>query len=127
MAIPYLTPYLYDEGFLVKQYGLRKEDDNFMIGDSNVSVDNDGDMYIKEQHFRGTSGLRELLTRKRINKQKVTTNDLKTYKNILEMSHAHLEGYKPGANIQISRGTKYKEIIAKLFPHTRRRGVELAR
>jgi hypothetical protein len=45
-----------------------------MIGNSNVSVDKDGDLYIKEQHFRGTSGLWELLTRKRINKEKVTND-----------------------------------------------------
>jgi hypothetical protein len=64
---PYLTPYLYDKGFLDKQYGLRKEDGNFMIGDSNVSVDKDGTVYIKGQHFRGTSGLWEPLTRKRTN------------------------------------------------------------
>jgi hypothetical protein len=102
-AGPYLTPYLYDKGFLDRQYGLLKHDGNFKIGDSNVSVDNDGAMYIKEQHFKGTSGLWELLTRKRINKDKVTTNDLKTYKSILLMTHGHLEGYEPGANIQISR------------------------
>jgi hypothetical protein len=112
---------LNDKGFLDKQYGLRKQDGNFVIGDSNVSVDNDGDMYIKGQHFKGTSGLWELLTRKRINKENVTTKDLKTYKNILEVTHAHLEGYKPGANIQISRGPKFQEFIAKLFPQSRRR------
>jgi hypothetical protein len=117
-ASPYLTPYLYDKGFLDKQYGLRKEDGNFMVGDSNVSVDKDGDLYIKGQHFRGTSGLWKPLTRKRINKEKVTTSDLKTYKNILQMTHGHLEGYEPGANIQISRGPKFRKFIAKLFPQS---------
>jgi hypothetical protein len=43
------------------------------------------------------------------------------------MTHGQLEGYEPGANIQISRGPKYKDIIAKLFPQTRRRGLELAK
>jgi hypothetical protein len=102
-ASPYLSPYLYDKGFSDKQYGLRKEDGNFMICDSNVSVDKDGDLYIKGQHFKGTSGLWELLTRKRINKEKVTTSDLKTYKNILQMTHGHLERYEPSANIQYKR------------------------
>jgi hypothetical protein len=117
---------LYDKGFLDKQYGLRKQDGNFMIGDSNVSVDNDGDLYIKGQHFKGTTGLWELLTRKRINKDKVTTSDLKLYKNILQMTHGHLERYEPSANIQITRGPKFKEVISKLFPQSRKRGVELS-
>jgi hypothetical protein len=111
---------------LDKQYGLRKEGGNFMIGDSNVSVDKDGDLNIKGQHFRGTSGLWELLTRKRINRKKVTTNDLKTYKNILQMTNGHLERYETGANIQITHGPKFKDIISKLFPQSRRRGVQLS-
>jgi hypothetical protein len=97
-----------------------------MIGNSIVTLDKDGDLNINGKQFPGTSGLWELLTRKRINRDKVTTKDLKTYKSILEMTHAHLEGYKPGGNIEISRGPKYKEIIAKLFPQSRRRGGELA-
>jgi hypothetical protein len=120
------SPYVYDKGFLDEQYGLRKEDLNLMKGISIVTVDKDGDLNINGKQFTGTSGLWELLTRKRINRDKVTAKDLKTYKSTLEMTHPHLEGYKPGGNIQISRGPKYKEIVAKLFPQSRRRGVELA-
>jgi hypothetical protein len=109
---------------LDKQYGLRKDDGNFMIGDSNVSVDNDRDWYIKGQHFKGTSGLWELLTRKRINKEKVTTSDLKTCKNILQMTHGYLERYEPSTNVQISRGQKFKDVISILFPQSRKRGLE---
>ena len=44
------------------------------------------------------------------------------------MTNAHLEGYKPRANIRTSKGVKYKEIISKLFPGggTRQSGVEAA-
>jgi len=35
---------------------------------------------------------------------------------ILEMTNAHLDGYKPRANIRTSKGVKYKEIISKHFP-----------
>jgi hypothetical protein len=90
-----------------------------MIGDSNVSVDKDGDLYIKGQNFKGPSGLWELLTRKRIHKEKVTTSNLKTYKNILQMTHGHLERYESSANIQITRGPKFKDVISKLFPQSR--------
>jgi len=45
----------------------------------------------------------------------------------LEMTNAHLEGYKPRANIHTSKGVKYKEIISQLFPGgTRQSGVEAA-
>jgi len=42
-------------------------------------------------------------------------NDVQRYKTTLEMTNAHLEGYKAGGNIQTSRGTKFKNVIEKLF------------
>ena len=43
------------------------------------------------------------------------------------MTNAHLEGYKPRANIRTSKFVKYKEIISKLFSGTTRQsGVEAA-
>jgi len=57
----------------------------------------------------------------------VTTAYIKQYKTILEMTNAHLEGFKPRANIRTSKGVKYKDIISKLFPGgTRQSGVEAA-
>jgi hypothetical protein len=38
------SPYVYDKGFLDKQYGLRKEDLNLMICNSIVTVDKDGEL-----------------------------------------------------------------------------------
>jgi hypothetical protein len=94
------------------------------MGNSDVSVDTNSDLYIKDKHFKGTRGLWELLTRKRVDNRLVSEDDLKQYKAILDLTSAHLEGYEPGAPIHISRGAKFKTIIAKLFPHTRRRGIE---
>jgi hypothetical protein len=43
------------------------------------------------------------------------------------MTNAHLQGYKPRANIRTSKGVKDKKIISKLFPGgTRQSGVEAA-
>jgi hypothetical protein len=42
------------------------------------------------------------------------------------MTHGHLERYESSANIQITRGPKFKDVLAKLFPQSRRRGVELS-
>ena len=98
-----------------------------MIGDSQVGVHRDGNIHINSVVFPATKGLWELLTRKRVYKNSVTTADIKQYKTFLEMSNAHLEGYKPRANIRTSKGVKYKEIISKLFPGgTQQIGVEAA-
>ena len=50
-----------------------------------------------------------------------TKSDLNAYKRILVLTNAHLVGYEPGGDIQISRGVKYAKVISKLFPRARRR------
>ena len=57
----------------------------------------------------------------------MTADDPKRYKSILKFTNAHLQGYEPGGNVQTSRGPKFRDIISKLFPQSRRpRGVEVA-
>jgi hypothetical protein len=113
VASLYITPYLYGRQSADKQYGIRKEDGNFIIGDSTLTVDKGSNIKIKGREYRGTSELWELLIRQNVDK-KITGDDLKTYKNILELTNAHLEGYEPGGGFQISRGSKYREVISKL-------------
>jgi len=115
VASPYLMPYVYKRRFLDTQYGVRKEGNTFMIGDSPVLVDTSGDITIKDRLFRGTKGLWELLTRKNVNTEAVTKDDLKSYKKILSMTNSHLTQYQPDGNINITRGKKFREIIAPLF------------
>jgi hypothetical protein len=114
LASPYVSPYLYESKrrFLDTQYGNRKFGDGFMIGDSRVSVDQDGNIHIKEVQFPATNGLWEFLTRKKVNKKFVTSNDVKQHKTILEMTNAHLEGYDPNANIHTSKGLKFRDVIS---------------
>jgi len=64
LASSYLLPYVYKRRFLDTQYGIRMDADMFMIGDSPLVVDTSGDITIKERVFKGSKGLRELLTRK---------------------------------------------------------------
>jgi hypothetical protein len=66
-----------------------------MIGVSQLGVDRDGNIHIKDVEFPATKGLWELLTRKKVDNNSVTSADLKQYKTILKMTNAHLEGYKP--------------------------------
>jgi len=78
-----------------------------------VLVDQDADITIKEKEFRGSEGLWILLTRKRVYKKHVTSDDLKTYKKMLLLANAHLEGYQLEGVINVSRGKKFHEIIAQ--------------
>jgi len=130
LASPYVSPYLYEskKHSLDTVYGIRRDGDVFMIGDSQVGVDRDSNIHINNVEFLATKGLWELLTRKRVNRNLVTTADIKHYKTILKMTNAHLEGYNPRANIRTSKRGKCKVIISKLFPggSTRQSGVEAA-
>ena len=128
MADSYLNPYLHKRSFLDTQYGIRKEGDVFMIGDTQVSEDKDSDITVKGKHFKGTQGLWQLLTRRKVQRDKLTTDDLRAYKKILLLTNGHLTGYVPDGNIHISSGTKFRDIISTLFqPQTRkRRGTESA-
>jgi len=77
-----------------------------------VLVDQDGDITIKENEFRGSEGLWELLTRKDVNKEHVTSDDLRKYKKILLLTNGLLEGYDPAGAINVGRGKS----SAKLSP-----------
>ena len=81
LANPYVSPYLYESKrpFLDTEYGIRGVGDEFMIGNSRVGVDRDGNIHIKEVEFPATKRLWQLLTRKKVNKKLVTSSDLKQY------------------------------------------------
>ena len=96
-----------------------------MIDDSQVSVDRDGNIHIKDEEFPATKGLWELLTHK-VDTNSVTRDDLKQYKTILEMTNAHLEGYNPNVNIHNSKGNKFRDVISKLFSTTRHSSTDAA-
>jgi hypothetical protein len=86
---PYLMYCIYKRLFLNTQYDIRNCGDIFKIGDSSVVVDTDGDITIKGKELRGSEGLWELVTCKKLNKQHATSDDLRTYKKILLMDNAH--------------------------------------
>ena len=55
-------PCVHKRRFLDTLYGIRKDGDTFKIVDSPVLVDQDGDNTIKENEFRGSEVLWELLS-----------------------------------------------------------------
>jgi hypothetical protein len=60
-----------------------------MIGNSPLSVDDASNMSLKGRHFKGTKRIRDL-SRKNVYKAVITTDDLKRYKTILQVTNAHL-------------------------------------
>jgi len=74
VASPYVSPYLYESKrrCLDTEYGIRREGGVFMIGDSQISVDRDRNIHIKDVEFPATKGLWELLTRKKLDTNSVT-------------------------------------------------------
>jgi len=56
LASPYVSPYLYEskKRFLGTEYGIRKFGAGFMIVDSRVGVDRDGNIHIREVEFTAT-------------------------------------------------------------------------
>ena len=95
-----------------------------MIGDSPVLVDTSGDITIKDRVFKGSNVLWEPLTRKNVNTEVITKDDLKSYKKTLTMTNAHLTHHQHDGNINITRGKKFREIIAPLFAKPKGHGVE---
>jgi hypothetical protein len=75
LASPYVSPYVYKKQpwYLETQYGIRKEGDQFKLGNSIFGVDTEGNIHIGEPDtavkFNSTPGLGELLTRKKVDKQ----------------------------------------------------------
>jgi hypothetical protein len=95
-----------------KQYGIRKEGNTLMIGNSVVELDTPGLNTVKGKQFKLTRALWELLTRNDVDTGTISPNEMQRYKSILQLTSAHLEGYEPDGNIKISRGVKYVKVIS---------------
>jgi len=112
LASKYLSNYLRKNNITDSTYGLRREDDKFYIGNKEVEIAND-DIVIDDKFYKGTKGLWELLTLKEpIN---YNDDDIKVYKEILELTSAHLKRYKLGAPLSSNKHSKYTNIIKPLF------------
>ena len=75
---------------------------------------------------KGTRGLFELLTRKKVDHSSISTQYLKNYRRMLDVTNGHRENNDSSGVIKTTRGIKFNEVISRLFPGTRKRGVENA-
>jgi hypothetical protein len=98
-------------------YGARLEKDGFRMGDSVLEIDDNDNITVKEQTFKGTAGLFELIFK--ASPKKYTKKDLNDFKNICIITNSHRKGYSNNTPIHRNRSEKYREVIAKLFSNIR--------
>lgn len=103
-------------------FGARLEKDGIHIGDSFISINERDQINIKEENFKGTVGLFELLFE--LNPKKYSKNDLNNFKQICLLTNLHRKGYSQNTPIHRNKSNKYKNIISRLFSTKRgkRRG-----
>jgi len=127
LASPYVATYVFRTGNVNKDFGMRRDvDGTFRIGDAEVAIDQNSNVIVHGKSYKGTRGLFELLTRKKVDQSFISDTDLKAYKEILEATHGHVENHDPSGVIKTTRGPKFKDGISKLFPggDFTRRGTE---
>jgi hypothetical protein len=85
IASRYLSHYASGDRSIDRVCGIRRETNgNFVIGDSPLSVDENGDVTVLGVTYDGTEGLWELLTRVNVDRSLVTPHDMRSYKHILK-------------------------------------------
>jgi hypothetical protein len=92
------TPHFRD-----KIYGIRKDGNTLLIGNSQVDLDGPGVIAVEGKRFKLARVLWHLLTRNDIDTGTFSPKDMKRYKSILQMTNVHLTGYKHEGNKNLSR------------------------
>lgn len=98
-------------------YGARLEKDGLRMGDSVLEIDDNDNITVKDQTFKGTAGLFELIFK--ASPKKYTKKDLNEFKNICMLTNSHRKGYSHNTPIHRNRSEKYREVISKLFSNIR--------
>jgi len=115
VASPYVSAYVYRTSNVNRDFGMRRDaDGSFKIGNAEV-IDQDS-VFVQGKSYWGMRGLFEPLTRKKVDQSFITDRDLQSYREILEATHGHLENNDPAGVIKTTRGTRFKDVISKLFP-----------
>jgi hypothetical protein len=89
-------------------------DVSFIIGDSSFKY-NDKHVFVYGRIYKATQGLWELLKKYKPDKNEVTLQDKRTYKQILLQSIAHTVKNSPTGKIKANKGINYKRFISQLL------------
>jgi hypothetical protein len=122
IAARYLFVYRRGDRSIDTIYVIRREaSGTFMIGDTPLSVEENGDVTVLGVTYEGTEGLSDLLTKTNIDRSLFTTNDMRSYKYILEPTNGHLSYNDSSGHIKTPRGPNYRDVISKMFTAESRR------
>jgi hypothetical protein len=88
-----ITPYFYRVcSNLNRVYGMRRDPDGkFRVGNLEIEIDKQSNIIIANKTFKVTRDQFELLTRYNVQRSGITSQDLKSYKQILELTSAHVK------------------------------------
>ena len=105
---------LSQDRYLDKIYGIRKENGQFMIGNS--PIDFEGSFIdVNGAKYATTDGILELLITKQPTESQIINSDMENYRKILEASSAHKRRYNSNEKIRPHNSNKFKYIIAPMF------------
>ena len=109
---PALEYYLSLRNNVDKYYGIRKKGDGYVMGDSNVVIDTDSNIIVRDQRFKGTPGLWQLIM---LNKpREFTKEDLARYEDLVETTQVIFNPLITGKNDKPTMTVKYKEFLKKM-------------
>jgi hypothetical protein len=98
-------------------------DGSFKIGRSKFKFSNKH-AFIDGRRYTATTGVWELLTKSRPDKNTVTNQDRQAYKQILLQSNAHGVHYSPIGRIRANKGVKYTRFISRIFNDTPKQQID---
>ncbi|XP_043472982.1 uncharacterized protein LOC122505436 [Leptopilina heterotoma] len=111
------------KSFLDLVYGVRKlPNGSFIIGDTPVDLEGSHIQLVGKKKYLKTAGLLELLFRQEPNPALISSDDLENYKEILVATNAHRKNYSSSGLVNVTRNSKYTDVISKLFKGTPKKG-----
>ena len=112
LATEYLIPIHYQTKETDPVYGIRRDGNDYKIGDTVIHLDDDNHIVVKDTRYKLTRGLWELLGRNIPNKNLYNDLDLEKYRDILLNTGAHLDST---GKIKSNSGYKYTKFIRQLI------------
>ncbi|CAB0032897.1 unnamed protein product [Trichogramma brassicae] len=114
MIKEYLSLFKTQSNELDKLYGVRKENDEYHLGKSSISIDGDK-VYIEDESYIKSKGLLELLFKRNPDSKHITNTNMKTYKEILDSTNVHRKDFANDGDLRKYNSKKFDNLIEPLF------------
>ncbi len=109
---PALEYYLSLKNNVDKYYGIRKQGDGYVMGDSKVVIDTDSNIIVRDQRFKGTPGLWQLIM---LNKPRdFTKEDLARYDDLVETTQVIFNPYITTKHDKPKQTLKYQKFLKEM-------------